>query len=133
MNDELTGFGRKIFSNGHQFVGWLQNAQLHGYAELELSNGRRQKGIFKNGELRKEGVVQTEQLDNSFQELEIDFSNYIAAMHDPSDKVFDVKLTKEAIEEVKEHNDADNKISREVAAIAGANWEKSEGGSRALK
>jgi len=54
-------------------------------------------------------------------------------MHDPADKVFDVKLTKEAIEEVKEHNDADNKISREVAAIAGANWEKSEGGSRALK
>jgi len=31
-DDELSGFGRRLWSNGHQFIGWVKGARLHGWA-----------------------------------------------------------------------------------------------------
>lgn len=33
VDDELNGFGRKIFSNRFQFIGWIEDAQLHGFGQ----------------------------------------------------------------------------------------------------
>ena len=31
QNDELNGFGRKLFNAGYSFIGWVSDAKLHGY------------------------------------------------------------------------------------------------------
>lgn len=48
QEDELHGFGRKLWSNRHSFIGWIHNALLHGYVRQIYSNGSQEEGLFYN-------------------------------------------------------------------------------------
>ena len=39
MNDELYGFGRKLWSNEDFSMGWMLNAKKHGFVKNTKSNG----------------------------------------------------------------------------------------------
>ena len=78
-NDELDGFGRKYYGSKYQFIGWMNNAKLHGYCQLIYSNGMVKEGLFKNHKFDDAGNRTDLKIDNSFEELKIDFNEYIIA------------------------------------------------------
>lgn len=48
VNDKLHGFGRKIFGDAVQVIGWFKETKVHGFAEAMNENEENCKGIFLN-------------------------------------------------------------------------------------
>ena len=53
-NDELNGFGRKIWSSKHCTVGWYRSAKLHGYSRTIFSNGSMLEGLHQSNKYAEE-------------------------------------------------------------------------------
>ena len=74
--DQLDGFGRKIYSNGHQFIGWLEYAHLHGYAQVRYTNSVIEEGIYRY-HILEQPANSYFGVENDFTMLKVDFSQYI--------------------------------------------------------
>ena len=61
-NDALSGFGRRIDSNGYVSMGWCaNNLDLHGFGKKIYSDGNTLEGLFEEGDYEpqpKEDITQ---------------------------------------------------------------------------
>ena len=84
-DDELNGFGRKIWGSDHSAIGWYCNAILHGYALQTDSNGMIQEGLFVNEEYVVGDRQMQFNLRNKFDGLYVDWQDYFIHHEDPND------------------------------------------------
>ena len=52
-DNEFSGFGRRLCSNGYYEMGWYENDALHGYGKVKYASGKTKEGLLENWSFKK--------------------------------------------------------------------------------
>ena len=104
-NDKLSGFGRRVNSNGSSQIGWHKEGYFHGYAKIIYSDNALKEGLWEKNEFRRNPEdIKEYDAENGLIAQPVRWDDYITKVGEE----YLEEVEKEAIEGIYEKFDAIN-------------------------